>query len=77
MDGGRTRVFVPDAAAARAAGPGRERLRTRAGEDTSVPFAFTKALLALLELRPSHFCVAFDPSASRVRARVRARARQP
>ena len=52
------------------------RMRTTAGEDTSVAFGFLKTLLALLEHAPTHFCVAFDPpSASRpelvcVRARL-------
>jgi 5'-3' exonuclease len=51
------------------------RMRTTAGEDTSVAFGFLKTLLALLEHAPTHFCVAFDPpSASRL---VCMRARSP
>jgi 5'-3' exonuclease len=48
-------------------GPNRERLRTRAGEDTSVAFGFLKALLTLLEHAPTHFCVAFDPPSAQPR----------
>jgi len=42
--------------------PGRERLRSRSGLDTTVVFAFMRTLLPLIAAwRPTHACVVFDP----------------
>lgn len=43
-------------------GGDRERLRNAEGVDTSIAFSFLRSLLGLLETKPSHLAVVFDPA---------------